>query len=277
LVSLLGCASSVKEFVPIHTSSLPVRVPNQQRLVSLAAQQAVTAAAREINLAQYAGLSGRVEINGVFPHSANDLLEYVASAVEFEMARVGMRVLSHPIMAPVRSEAIASAPVIMMREPGAEAAPQPDLRVIASLDWGGIDFKDQQYTVWSRAGAMLGIALGGIVTGAIIMGAGYAASQSTGRFGVTTTDDSIFIPSLAVGGILFVGGPLIAGIWRALDKPVGHQLTLTGRVRIALKIIPNTAGQRPALSTGDGESHIVIDTRSESGYTNIIDVPEPKK
>src|SRR5262245_25264735 len=115
---IVGCASSVKEYVPIHGSSMPVRVPNQQRLVALAASQAVANAARELNLSQYAGFSGRVEVNGVFPHSATDLLEYVASALEFEMARVGMRVIPHPILAPVRSEASASAPVVIMREQG---------------------------------------------------------------------------------------------------------------------------------------------------------------
>jgi hypothetical protein len=265
LVAVVGCASSVKEYVPIHGQAMPVRVPNQQRLVALAASQAVTNAARELNLTQYAGLSGRVEVNGVFPHSADDLLEYVSSAVEFEMARVGMRVIPHPTLAPVRSEA--SAPVVVVRAENAEtAAPQPDVRIIASLDWGGIDFKDHQYIVWPRAGAMLGILGGGLIIGGAALGAGMNASNVDEALG----------GSIAGGAIMAVG-ILVPIVWYFVDKPVGHQFTLTGRVRLALRVIPNAAGQRPAQGVGDGESHIVIDTRSDSGYTNFIQVPEPKK
>jgi hypothetical protein len=277
----VGCASSVKEYVPVHGSSLPVRVPNQQRLVALAASQAVGNAARELNLAQYAGLSGRVEVNGVFPHSASDLLEYVTSAVEFEMARVGMRVIPHPLpLAPVRSDS--SAAVVVMRDQGAEpSAPPPDLRVIASLDWGGIDFKDHTYVVWSRAGAMLGILGGGLVLGAIVIGAGANATTTiSGPFpggSREVPDDSLRLSTGIAGGTIMLLGIAVPLIWRAIDKPVGHQFTLTGRVRLNLRVIPNAAGQRPAQAVGDGESHIVIDTRSDSGYTNLIEIPEPKK
>jgi hypothetical protein len=275
---LVGGCSSVKEFVPIHAASSPVRVPNQQRLVSLAVAQAIGNAAREVNLQQYAGLSGRVEVNGVFPHSAADLLEYIASGVEFEMAKVGMRVIPHPTMAPVRYEAIASAPVIIMKEQGADATPQPDVRVVASVDWGGIDFKDHKYVVWSRVGPMLGVAVGLLVTGGIIIGAGQAVGGSTNGTGFrTTADDTVPLVTGIIGGIFMGAGILTPLIGRMIDDGIGHQFTLTGRVRLALHVIPNTAGQRPAQGVGDGESHIVIDTRSDSGYTNMIDVPEPKK
>jgi hypothetical protein len=274
MISLLavGC-TSVKEFVPIHSHAAPIRVPNQQRLVSLATAQAIQNAVRDANLAQYAGQSGRVEVNGVFPHSAQDLLEYVASSVEFEMARVGMRVIAHATL-PVRDEATPSGTMIIMKESAPEPTP-PDLRVVVSLDWGGIDFKDHQYVVWPKAAGQLGLAIGSILIGGTIIGASLTATKTV--FGREVADTDVQTAGGIAGGAILGAGVLAAIIWRLADKPVGHQFTLTGRVRLALRVIPNAAGQRPAIGTGDGESHIVIDTKSDSGYTNFIEVPETKK
>src|SRR5581483_191528 len=135
--------------------------------------QAVANASREVNLVQYAGQSGRVEVNGVFPHSAYDLLDYIASTVEAEMARAGMRVIQHVGSTPTHPEgANAASTVIVLAPPAEQTGPAPDLRVIASVDWGGVDLKDQSYIIWPRLGGMLGVAGGGVVLGAITLGAG---------------------------------------------------------------------------------------------------------
>jgi hypothetical protein len=124
---------------------------------------------------------------------------------------------------------------------------------------------------------MLGLGFGGFILGVGILGGGISGALGTDRAGASTvTDPTALSIAAAVGGLLTIGCPVAAAVWRALEKPTGHQFTLTGRVRIVMRAIPNAAGQRPAQGVGDGESHIVIDEGSDSGYTNLLHVPEPK-
>jgi hypothetical protein len=272
LATFLSACGYVKEYAPVNASVTPVRVPNQQRLVSLAATQAVVNAARSLNLARYAGRSGIVEVNGVFPHSASDLLEYVASALEGEMARAGMRVIPHPTPAPVRPEN-GGQPLVLVT-PNAQEQPQPDVRVVASLDWGGIDMRDQQYVVWKNAIAQLAVGVGGFAIGVATIVGGINTSSPGAFSGDHAATD---YAAVIVGGLFTLGGPITALVWSAIDRPMAHQTTLAGRVRITLRAIPNAGGIMPAEATGEGESHIVLDPATSSGYSHELVLPQMQK
>src|SRR5439155_23355753 len=166
---------SVKEYVPIRFATAAPRIPNQQRIVAQAAQEAVSHAVadRALGLAQFAGKSGRVEVNGVYPQSDSDLLDYVAAAVEGEMALAGMRVIPRAAPVRVRTEGDGPAQVMVsassMPEPPDQA---PEVRMVASLDWGGIDFEDRKYVVGSHVAAtivigILTLGIGGILYAAV--------------------------------------------------------------------------------------------------------------
>src|SRR6185436_1761187 len=103
LLLAVGCGS-VKEYVPIAPASVGLKMPNQQRLVATSTTEAIRGAIVDpkLNLGQYRGLKGRVEVNGVFPPSKTELLDYVATAVEGEMLQAGIQVLPRDLPATVK-------------------------------------------------------------------------------------------------------------------------------------------------------------------------------
>jgi hypothetical protein len=237
-----GCGS-VKEYVPIKIGPVGMRVPNQQRLVSQAVTQAVYKACRHgrLNLKQYAGKTGRVEVNGVFPHSESDLLKYVASVVEGEMSLAGLVVTrKEPFIVKPVTVNVGPAATAADTPPAAPAAgsqiispPRPDVRIIASLDWGGVDFTDKKYV---NGGKLAGMIVVGLVT-------------------------------FTVGGI----------IWRIIESPMDHTFTLNARAHVTIRAIPTAAGLRPGFGLGEGSAQIVIDADSDSGYTANMAVPQKKQ
>ena len=155
-----------------------------------------------------------------------------------------MRVIAHPSPSPVRPEN-GGQPLVIV-SPNAAEPPQADVRIVASLDWGGIDLRDQEYIVWKRAAAQLGIGVGGFVIGLATLSGGlnHKDAFNSKHVGADTT-------SAIVGGLFLLGGPITALVWNAIDKPVAHQTTLTGRVRITLRAIPNSGGVGSAQGTGE--------------------------
>ncbi|HZS35267.1 MAG TPA: hypothetical protein VFF06_00495 [Polyangia bacterium] len=234
-----GC-SSVKEYVPVRFQTAAPRIPNQQRIVAQAADEAVRAAASDatLNLSQYSGRSGRVEVNGVFPQSDSDLLDYIGSAVEGSMALAGMRVIARPPAIRVRNDSGGStAQVVVSGTPLPEPPDQaPDLRVVASVSWGGIDFEDHKYVVGGRLAATILLTI-------------------------------FTLPVAGLGGLLY----------GAIKGVTGHTFTLKARVRITLRAIPAVAGLRAGVGQGEGSSQIVIDAESASGYAHAITIPEKKE
>ena len=149
----VGGCGSVKEFVPIRPMSVPLRMPNQQRIVAEATTEAVNRASADgkLNLSQYKGLKGRVEVNGVFPHSGSDLLDFIASAVEGSMMQAGMLVLPRPHPFSVRAEGGASSVTIIPPPAAPETADaKSDVRLVASVDWGGVDYEEARELLGGR-------------------------------------------------------------------------------------------------------------------------------
>jgi len=229
-------------------------------LVAQAIEQAVRAAASSpsLNLASYAHRSVRIEVNGVFPHSEGDLLEYVATAVEGEAAKAGLRVVPRPLPQVVHSDGETERLSLSLRPSDPEQpANRIDLRLVASVDWGGIDYKEQKY--W-RKNSLVGVLTFGI-----------AGLNGIGLLGA--------VPSTRSDVLLGLGAPmvpclLVAGLWAIFDPPRATKFTLDGRARISLRALPIAAGLAAGQSAGEGESRIVIDTGTRDGYVKDLDIPE---
>lgn len=232
LLLLLGLIFSAcgytKEYVPIRSSASGIRIPNQQRLLAAAASRAVNRACSQstMKFTNYSGKTGRVEINGILPHSDRDLLDYIASGVEGYMARGGMLVLPRERR---QKEKVA----VHVGAGQAQTTEVPDVRVLVSVDWGGIDLKDKKYIV------------GGKVAGMVVVG----------------------IFTWGIGAI----------IWGLASPPYGHIFTLDGKVKVTVQAVPVKAGSSYAIGAGEGSARIVIDTESDTGYTNFMRVPQDKK
>jgi hypothetical protein len=168
LLLAAGC-SSIKEFVPIHSSAAAMRIPNQQRILSEATLAAVNQAvsANELNLNQLAGKTVVVDADGVFPHSRTDLFAYLVTAFEGELSRRGVRVLPRALPSELRIDEGARGAQVSLTPPAPESL-HADARVAVSVDWGGIDYQDNKHVSVARA---TGMAVVGVFTfglGAII-------------------------------------------------------------------------------------------------------------
>jgi len=161
LLMFTGC-SSIKEFVPISSSAVAMRLPNQQRILSQAATAAVlqTVNNQELNLAQLQNRSVVVEMDGVFPHSRDELLSYLRTAMEGELARRGVRVL-HALPAEIQVPEGGNTGRFAVTVPGSAEAMRADARLAVSVDWGGIDFQDHKHPTGGRVAGMV---IGGILT-----------------------------------------------------------------------------------------------------------------
>jgi hypothetical protein len=83
-----GCARTDRTYLPVRLYPVYMRIPSQQVAVSEAAKKATAS----LNFADYSGKSALVEITGVFPHSHQNLLDYIQALVEGRMALDGMAV-----------------------------------------------------------------------------------------------------------------------------------------------------------------------------------------
>jgi hypothetical protein len=218
-------------------------VPNQQRVVALAADQAVEA----LDVSKLQGKSVAMELTGVFPHSHEDLLDYLRARVEAKLARAGARVLTQPPVMIVPGaepgalkQASAAQGMLALSEP-------PDYRLLVNVSWGGADIRDKVTTDEPLLTKQIGLAAGGLISGVLLV----------------TISDSAFRQVFAgLGAVAAVSGSVV---WFFKKSPFPHVTTLVGRVRILAEAIPTKEGI--AFTTeGVGESKIVNDERSPEGY-----------
>ena len=298
-LSLPACKYS-KETVPEARSVKSVRVPNQQRLLALAVEEAV----ESLDFKQITGKTVRVELTGVLPESGDDMLDYLTQQVEAKLARSGVRVLGvAPAAAPragggettagISAAAVeaprpgplapvkevpswakpslakkAAAPpppppeVKPMSASGAAGGREPDYRLLVGVSWGGIDTRDKVRTDEPLLFGQLSLAGGGLLGGSAMI----VASDSTFRKGMS--------------GFLMVSAIAGAATWFFVKTPFPHMYTLMGRVRVMVRGIPTGAGT--AFSTeGNGTSKIIVDERNPEGYlldgnrTRVIETETP--
>ena len=139
----LGAACKYnKETVPLTRSEAAIRVPNQQRIVSLAVEQAVEG----LDFEELEGKSVSIEITGVFPHFDFDLLDYLRAQLVTRLTRQGVRVVN-PI------------PAILL--PGqAEAAPATGDAMLNLIDVAGAGLRVPAGT--ARGGSSSGVQPAGV-------------------------------------------------------------------------------------------------------------------
>lgn len=174
-VVAMGCGYT-KVYVPTSPSAAGLAVPVQQKLMSTAVNQAVGRSSEGLGLSKFAGRTAQVEVNGVFPPSERAMLDYVATLVEAELERSGVIVIPRPL--------VPAGSVLMV--PAKSDEKKPDLRVVASLDWGGIDYTTRRRV---HGGKLAGTIVLGIFTAGI--GAAIVAAISPPYFHELTLDSRI--------------------------------------------------------------------------------------
>lgn len=265
LCALSGCKYN-KETVPIRRAPSDIRVPNQQRVIALATDQAVEA----LDFKPLEGKSVTIEVSGIFPHSHDDLLHYLRAQVEAKAARAGARVIvrdlmteavlaAEPAAAPAAAPAAKPAAAPTGRGPAAAAVPPPpppapvalseeaDYRLLVNVSWGGADVRDKVTTDEPLLTKQIGLGVSGLISGVLL----YVIS------------DSGFRKGFAVTGTLVTVGWSVG--WFYKKSPFPHVKTLIGRARVVVQGVPTREGT--AFTTeGAGESKLVNDERVPEGY-----------
>ena len=232
-----GCGSSYsKETVPVSREVISARVPNQQRLLALAVDDAV----ERLDFSQLAGKRVITEIAGIYPHSPMEALTYIRGAVEGKLSRSGAVVL-------------AGAPSVVSAEDGEPTGggilqldSTAEYRVIINVSWAGVDTHHKKRIDKVLATKQYGLMIGGPV-GGLALGLSGEAALAT------------------IGSVLMIGG-LGGGLaWRYFEKPEFITYRLMGRVRLSAEAIPLVSGK--AFQTiGEGQTEIVVDPQAEEGY-----------
>jgi hypothetical protein len=222
VLSFVGACSWQRQTVPLARQAMAIRVPHQQRLVAMAVEQAV----ENLDFAQLAGKSWRTEVNGVFPHSREDLLDYVQTAVERRLGQSGATVIPH--------------------RPG-EVSDTKENRLVISVTWGGIDTSQEHFADKDNIFLYTGVGVGALLSGIVI--------AAVGGGGYT------MIPA----SLLMAGGAGWLGVFPFVKDLTYDTYTLTGRVRLAVSILPAEGGQSTVLYA-EGETQTIIDPASKTGF-----------
>src|SRR5262245_61263929 len=85
LAAALACGGYSKETVSLYRDHVGMRVPNQQRLLALSTDEAIA----RLDFKNLAGKKVVVEMTGIFPHTRQDVLDYIEGQVEGKIARDG--------------------------------------------------------------------------------------------------------------------------------------------------------------------------------------------
>lgn len=263
-LGMVACSWS-RQTIPLTREAMAIRVPHQQRLVALALEQAV----ERLDFGAWKGLEFELEVNGVFPHSRQDLLDYMRTAVERRMREFGVKV-ARPLSAATWSPRVgprvaqlgsAYAPTefalgVSTPQPRQTAAravatpgPRTKNRVVVGLSWGGIDTSQQHLVNKASAGVYAGVA------------GGVSVLTFLPTFILIAEDeDEAFIPPL-------IGLPMLMG-WLALYPLLADltydTYTLYGRVRMMVSVMPE--GSETKVMFADGESQVILDPTARTGY-----------
>lgn len=242
LATTVACGGYSKETVSMYREHVGMRVPNQQRLLALATDEAV----ERLDFKALAGRRVVVEMAGIFPHTRADVLDYIQGQVEGKLARDGAIVSSAAslLIAPPAAEGEAAA----APEGGALTfSEDAEYRVVIGVSWAGVDTHDRKSVNQGLLLRQVGLGVGGLVTG-IALG---------------SSDD----PTAAgVGSI--VGGLAVLGAvgWYIFERPTLHTYRLLGRVRLSVQAVPLQGGLQAFSTVGEGQTELLIDPTAEEGY-----------
>ena len=255
LAMLSACGGYSKETVSLYRDHVGMRVPNQQRLIALATDEAVA----RLDFKALAGKKVVVEMSGVFPHTRNDVLDYLQGQVEGKIARDGGLVISAGQLVVASGEGSDAA--------NAGAAPisltpsDADYRVVIGVSWAGVDTHDQKTVNVPLLTRQVGVIAGGI--GAVLLGVCCLKDETDLGMGITTsTISTAGTIMMSLGGLAIAGGV----VWNAVAKPTLHIYRLLGRVRVSVNAIPIQPGNTPFQTVGEGQTEVVVDPTASEGY-----------
>ena len=236
---LVACGGYSKETVSLYRDHVGMRVPNQQRLIALATDEAVA----RLDFKHLAGKKVVVEMSGIFPHTRGDVLDYVEGQVEGKIARDGGLVISagQIVVAPGDGSGSDTGGTLSLTPSDA------DYRVIIGVSWAGVDTNDRKTINTPLLTKQLGLIVGGVVAGLI----GAAAADGT------------VSPILGGAGALAITG---GAIWYFVAPPTLHIYRLLGRVRVSVNAVPIVPGGTAFQTVGEGQTELLVDPTAEEGY-----------
>jgi hypothetical protein len=265
-----ACGGYSKETVSLYRDHVGMRVPNQQRLLALSTDEAVA----RLDFKPLAGKKVVVELNGVFPHTRQEVLDYIRGQVEGKIARDGGLVI-----APQQVVVVPDDQPQGSAAPGQPQPPQPipnatlsltpsdaDYRVVIGVSWAGVDTHDRltvNSSLLDKQLIMMGGGLGGMIIGGVI--AGNAGPGTTGAGGTTSSNSTDATLGAVIAGI---GGlALMAGIgWYMFQRPTLHVYRLLGRVRVSVNALPIVPNGTAFQTVGEGQTELLIDPTADEGY-----------
>jgi hypothetical protein len=236
-----ACGGYSKETVSLYRDHVGVRVPNQQRLIALATDEAVA----RLDFKPLAGKKVIIELSGVFPHTRGEVLDYIQGQVEGKIARDGGLVISagQIVVATPEGSGADLTPAGSLSLTPADA----DYRVIIGVSWAGVDTNDKKTINMPLLTRQVGLMAGGLVAG--IVGA--------------VSSDATTASILGIAGLAAIGG---GAIWYFVQPPTLHVYRLLGRVRVSVNAVPIVPGGTAFQTVGEGQTELLVDPTAEEGY-----------
>jgi hypothetical protein len=239
-----ACGGYSKETVSLYRDHVGMRVPNQQRLLALATDEAV----QRLDFKTLAGRKVVVEMSGIFPHTRGDVLDYIQNQVEGKIARDGGLVISAGQIVTTSSEATGSGAESTVGSISLTPA-DAEYRVLIGVSWAGVDTHDKKVVNTPLLTKQL-----------LMIGGGIALSI----LGPAATSDNA--TAAGILGILGIGTTLGGVTWRIIEKPTLHIYRLLGRVRVSVNAVPLVPGGTAFQTVGEGQTELLIDPTAEEGY-----------
>ena len=241
--ALAGCAGYSKETVALSRDHVSMRLPNQQRLLALSTDEAVARL-------DFKGLAGKkvvVEMTGIFPHTRQDVLDYIQGQVAGKIARDGGLVISAGQIVVTPDEAAGSNAAVPAGSTISLTPSDADYRVVIGVSWAGVDTHDKLTIDSAKLTRQVGVIVAGLLLGAIGAAIG----------------DVVATPIVSgIGGLGMTAGV----IWYAASPPRLHVYRLLGRVRLSVNALPIVPGGVPFQTVGEGQTELLVDPTAEEGY-----------
>ena len=231
-LTLSACAGYSKEAIGLSRTTVSTKIPNQQRLLALAVDNAV----KKLDFKKLAGKRVTTEISGIFPHTKEELLNYIQTSVEGKLARQRVIIVKPKNIVACCGETNEKSTITL--------DPEVDYRITIGVSWAGIDTHSKKSTN------------GNLLMKQILLG---IASTAAGFYLAEERMEEVALPaSLGLPGAI---------AWYIFDRPVVYTKRLIGRVRLSVNAIPSSSKAGKAfIRITKGQTEILIDPQAEKGY-----------
>jgi hypothetical protein len=237
-IILIGVVAAVTSACTVNKTMVQMdREHSRFRSPVMQAQmgKAVEDAMRGVDFAAMAGRSATVEVNGLFPQSSEDLLNYVRSSIEAKASEQGVKIIAAVPCTPSPVPMIANAAPFLC-----SPTVTPDYRIVVSLEEGGVQKSVRRELAPGKLAGQLSLVVGAPLT---ILLAGV-----------------FFFYVMPVAAI-----PLVAGVlWMIFSPPYDDYVRLDSRIQLVIHRMPKEGGGLTTKS--EGKAAIELHPNEREGY-----------